>query len=72
MQDMKVNLMYIVSEGILLNLNFMATFYGQRFPNSGNRWRWGWVNPHHSGVEGIRNFTGAIFLPGKRNLILTI
>ena len=49
MQDMKVNLMYVVSEGILLNLNFMATFYGQRFPNSGNRWGWGWVNPHHWG-----------------------
>ena len=30
MQDLKVNLMLIVFEGILLNLNFMATFYGQR------------------------------------------
>ena len=32
MQDMKVNLMHIVSKGILLNLNFMTTFYG----SSGN------------------------------------
>ena len=30
MQDKKVNLMYIVFEGILLSLNFMATFYGER------------------------------------------
>ena len=28
MQDMKVDLMYIVSKRILLNLNFVATFYG--------------------------------------------
>ena len=27
MQDMKVNLMCIVSQGILLNLNFMATLF---------------------------------------------
>ena len=40
MQDMKVNLMYMFSEGILLKLNFMATFYGQRFTNSGNGWGW--------------------------------
>ena len=26
MQDLEVNLMYIVLKGILLNLNFMATF----------------------------------------------
>ena len=29
MQDMKVNLMYTVFEGILLNWNFMAAFYEQ-------------------------------------------
>ena len=64
MHDMTVNLMCIVSKEILLNLNFIATFYGQRFPNSGNGCGWGWVDLPSGGVG---NFTG-----GTRRVILTI
>ena len=65
---MKVNLMCIVSQGILLNLNFMATlFTGSVFlladrsgVGVGKSPQWGW---------GYQKFYwGEIFLPGEGNL----
>ena len=61
MQDMKVNLMYIVSEGILLNLNFMTTFYEHHFPNSSNGLGWGWVNPPSGGRRVSEILLGGTF-----------
>ena len=78
-QDMKVNLMCIVSQGILLNLNFMATLFtgsvflladrsgvgvGKSPPVGGG----GGTNPPLGGGGYQKFYWGEIFLPGEGNL----